>query len=239
MPPEVQQSLVNYWQAVFPGEDQQWSQYWDQPVSSLMAASGQAGLTPGGWWDWFNTAQNIAPGASTGAGTTGGAGGISGDPLASLDFSSFQNLFPTSATAAQSGLPPWADQLYQDQLTGFMPAALSGLQGVLGQLADPESFIKAYQPIMDQLYGKKLDEMSKRGILPSSLTSDALRDMNTQLSAVFLQNLASIAEQFRGAGGLAATMGGQTTQAASAGLSQNPLAPWELLFNILGPFEYG
>jgi hypothetical protein len=147
-----------------------------------------------------------------------------------LDFNEMRDIFPSS----RSGIPPWLENVYSQMLPDMIPRIMKQNESILKMLSDPSSFIEAYQPVMDEMYGRKMDEMAKRGIVNSSVTSDAMRGLNEDLASLYMRNLMGVSDQYRGFGGLLGSMGAGTAISESS----DPLAPYNLLANMLSTLAW-
>lgn len=174
----------------------------------------------------LGTTAQPAPASTGGTGgttdTTGATGGTGG-------FNIPTNLFPTSGSV--SGLSPDVAQWVFDQLKTNYPQMFSGYQNTLNQLSSPESFIKAYEPIQQGLFKNLLDQYGQKGTLSSSVMSDALAQAMQWGPQAYYQNLANTANLY--GQGVGTTQGLLNPLSGSVSSSTNPLAPYELMANMI------
>ena len=108
--------------------------------------------------------------------------------------------------------------LYPKTTTKLYPWAEENLKQLMPQLTSPGAFAQSYRPIFKDLTRNIISGQARKGILPSTVTEQAL----TEAAKIPYQGYLN---QMMGAGQLLSGMKGATYE--------NPLAPYELMSQLL------
>jgi len=192
--------------------------YWTDPETGAIVA-------------WVDAQGNIT--SATGAG-----GNIEwfGDEEAPTTLDIPTGLYPTatSTSASESGLYPEFKQPLMDLIKTLSPAA-GEYMNLLGQASTPGAFQASFNPIMEGTVDKIVEDLAKRGLIDSGEKSKLLQQASQAVPQAWLSNLLNIAGQYGEAAKLPILGIGEARYGTSGGtsLSENPLAPYELMVNLL------
>lgn len=142
------------------------------------------------------------------------------------------DVFPTSQSASYSGLSPELQQRLGGYLDQLEPL-LGQYRGVMDMLSSPGSFTAAYRPIQKDVNELLLKNMGQRGLISSTTAEKAFTKAAETVPQAYLSQLLGIADRFRTGAALPVTGLGMGTGTTSAAYTEDPLAPYTLMKQII------